>query len=392
MAFASWLRSLNRHSQYFRAKRKSRRAAHRKSATGKLCVEKLEHRTLLSPYIVTTTADSGPGSLRDAITQCNLDTSHSLYTSPTDPTRDEIDFNITAASDTGGGYDPVTGVATIRPTAVPITRMDGPPTGLPEISNPVIINGYSQPRASRNTLVDDDNALLKIELEGSAAGEKGVGLVVGAGNSAVQGLVINRFAAFGIWLDPDNNGNTVAGNFIGTDVTGTLALSNSTGPGFFANIGLTHNAAVFVNGSYNLIGGSDPWSRNLISGNRADGILVQRYNVPIPTGNRVQGNFIGTNVHGNEALGNGANDIYLHGGQETTIGGTSQGERNIIAAAGGNSDFAYNDAGVGIAVGGDYTIVQGNFVGTDVTGRHPLGNRSGGIGVGFADHCSAPRK
>src|SRR5205085_8910921 len=82
----------------------------------RLDLERLEDRTVLSaPYVVNTTADSGPGSLRDAINQINADTSHALYASPSNPSVDEIDFNITAASDTGGGYNAGTGVATITP-------------------------------------------------------------------------------------------------------------------------------------------------------------------------------------------------------------------------------------------------------------------------------------
>jgi hypothetical protein len=81
-------------------------------------VQALEDRMLLSAYLVTTTADTGPGSLRDAITQVNADTSHILYPSPSNSSVDEIDFNITAASDTGGGFNSATGVATITPPTV----------------------------------------------------------------------------------------------------------------------------------------------------------------------------------------------------------------------------------------------------------------------------------
>src|SRR5437868_14911437 len=85
----------------------------------RLDLERLEDRTVLSaPYVVNTTADSGPGSLRDAINQINADTSHALYASPSNPSVNEIDFNITAASDAAGGgtgYNATTGIATITP-------------------------------------------------------------------------------------------------------------------------------------------------------------------------------------------------------------------------------------------------------------------------------------
>jgi hypothetical protein len=141
----------------------------------RLFLEALEDRMLLSPYIVTTTADSGAASLRDAITQVNADTNHILYASPSNSNVDEIDFNITAASDTGGGYNATTGVATIAPL-----------TQLPIITNSVIINGYTQGHdpsytpaqeaqygASANTWTIGDNAVLKIVLDGSKAGAYG---------------------------------------------------------------------------------------------------------------------------------------------------------------------------------------------------------------------------
>src|SRR5262245_21697634 len=95
-------------TRYFRCPQRARRntrTGHGKLSrrTAKPRLEVLEDRTLPSAYVVTTTADFGPGSLRDAITQINADTSHTLYASAGNPSVDEIDFNITAASDTGGG-------------------------------------------------------------------------------------------------------------------------------------------------------------------------------------------------------------------------------------------------------------------------------------------------
>jgi hypothetical protein len=85
-----------------------RREARRRFVLRRPWLEVLEDRALLSAYVVTTTADCGPGSLRDAINQVNADTSHALYASPSNPAVDEIDFNITAGSDTGGGFNATT--------------------------------------------------------------------------------------------------------------------------------------------------------------------------------------------------------------------------------------------------------------------------------------------
>ncbi len=77
------------------------------------------------PGLVTNTNDSGPGSLRQAILDSN-----------SNPGPDTIDFNI-----------PGSGVHTISPTSA-----------LPTITDPVLIDGYSQPGSSPNTLLQGNNA------------------------------------------------------------------------------------------------------------------------------------------------------------------------------------------------------------------------------------------
>jgi len=99
----------------------------------------------------------------------------------------------------------------------------------PIISDPVTIDGYTQPGASANTLAVGNNAVLLIEINGSASPltgsflQAGLTTVASGGNSIIRGLVINRFAdprfvgIPGIALFGD--GNVIEGNFIGTDPT-----------------------------------------------------------------------------------------------------------------------------------------------------------------------------
>ena len=224
---------------------------------------------------------------------------------------------------------------TIQPTPVsdPIYGF----TGLPIITNPVIIDGYTQPGASPNSLTGGDNAVLKIELNGANAGaSSGVGLVLDAPNCTVEGLAINGFGAYGVWTLAD--GETISGNFIGTDVTGTTAVPNSTsttgqlyhpGPSFSPD---AQNGAVQVYGNNNVIGGTDPAARNVISGNDADGIVISGYGADgifndAVTGTDVMGNFIGTDATGTQPLGNASDGIGVYGNlttiQNTIIGGTT---------------------------------------------------------------------
>ena len=121
-------------------------------------------------FTVTNTNDSGAGSLRQAILDANAT-----------PAADTITFNIPGA-----------GVHTISPL-----------TKLPPITQPVTIDGYTQPGASPNTLAEGNDAVLLVELDGSnlpfvSAADAPSGLYVTASNVTIKGLVINRFLYVGI--------------------------------------------------------------------------------------------------------------------------------------------------------------------------------------------------
>ncbi len=113
-------------------------------------------------FVVTNTNDSGPGSLRQAMLNANLSNS---------PPADTIQFDI-----------PGTGPFTITPLSA-----------LPTITHPTIIDGYTQPGASPNTLAVGDNAVILIQLNGSSSGFSN-GIAIDAGGSTVRGLAITDFA------------------------------------------------------------------------------------------------------------------------------------------------------------------------------------------------------
>src|SRR5262249_24105084 len=150
-------------------------------------------------------------------------------------------------------------------------------------------------------------AFLAIELDGTNAVFQ-AGLTIVAGNSTVQGLVINRFGNEGILLIT-NGGNVIRGNFIGTDQTGTLDQGNTV-------------AGVTVLTSTNTTGGAAPADRNLISGNNFGGIAILDASA---TGNVIQGNFIGTDDTGTKALGKTGPGVRVFNGTNNTIGGTAPG-------------------------------------------------------------------
>jgi CSLREA domain-containing protein len=288
-----------------------------------------------------------------------------------------------------------------------------PSYGFDFIFDPVIIDGTTQPGFAGTPI---------IELDGSNAGPDAYGIVIYAGSSTVRGLVINRFALAGIDLDVNGN-NTIQGNYIGTDLTGTVDLGNGTngvaisqgsggnliggtaagdgnlisGNGEFgiiivdpgsnnniiqgnfigtdgtgaADLGNTSVGVVIGAGaSDNLVGGTEAGARNIISGNDSAGLHIDTIGT---TGNVVQGNYIGTDITGTLALGNVFEGIFLGGGtSNNVIGGVSPGAGNLIS---GNNGYGITIADVGTTG----NIVQGNYIGTDVTGTLPLGNSDNGV-------------
>ncbi len=268
---------------------------------------------------VSNTNDSGAGSLRQAILDANANAGP-----------DEIHFSIAGA-----------GVQTITPTSA-----------LPEITDALLIDGYTQPGASANTLSNGIDAVLLIELNGSNAGSTN-GLLILA-TSTVKGLVINRFGGDGIELSA--NDCVVQGNFIGTDTTGTASLPNT-------------DEGVDVRSTGNLIGGTAPAARNLISGNGEEGVDCNAGSA----NNTIQGNYIGTDVTGSNDLSN-RRAVELEESPGNLVGGTVPGARNVLS---GNVETGVQIEGVGSS----NNVVQGNFIGTDVTGLLRLGNFEEGIEV-----------
>jgi hypothetical protein len=101
----------------------------------RLLLEPLEDRRLLTTFMVTNTDDGGPGSLRSAMIDAE--------NTPNVGGPDRIEFNI-----------PGSGVHVIQPTTP-----SGQQQALPVIRDPVIIDGYTQPGASANTLAVGETSL-----------------------------------------------------------------------------------------------------------------------------------------------------------------------------------------------------------------------------------------
>jgi putative surface-exposed virulence protein len=252
---------------------------------------------------------------------------------------DSIHFNIPGCG----------GVCTIQPTiALPILTDDG-----------TTINGYSQPGTAEAS--DGTPATLLVEIDGTNVANQN-GFNIASGRNVIQGLVINHFGWIGVAIGGSTAvGNIISGNHIGTDASGSLGRGNGLG-GVFIAYGAQNNT----------IGGNTSAERNVISGNGAAGIAIESTGT---LSNTISANYIGVDANGTGDLGNTRNGIYIYGGaQANTVGGDTQGERNVIS---GNDRY-------GVRISGSNTTsntVCGNYIGPAVNGNASLGNANSGIEI-----------
>ncbi len=224
-----------------------------------------------------------------------------------------------------------------------------PGSALPTISQAVIIDGTTQSGYGTVPL---------IEIEGSGAGAT-PGLTITGGGSTVEAVAINSFTGIGISI-ASNGSNTIASSYIGTDITGTEDLGNTS-------------YGILVNGTAsNVIGGNGGSDGNVISGNGNHGVYVLGAGA---TGNRIEGNLIGLSATGLTTLTNDEDAINISNAPSNSVGGTTVNHRNVIAAASGTTAIDIS----GTTTTG--TVVEGNYIGTASDGTTKLTAGSFGIGI-----------
>jgi titin len=303
-------------------------------------VEPLEGRELLSTFTVTSNADSGPGTLRQAILNSNAN-----------PGTNTITFALK-------------GSATIMPTL-----------SLPTVKGPVVIDGTSQPGYAGHPLV---------VLDGSSAGNNNGAGAIGLnilGNVTVRGLDLEHWTGPGIETYTDANlyklPAVITGCYIGTDPTHTFTNGNYVGVEVVnggASIGGTASGAgnriTFNKTDGVLVGpgaGATTIVGNMISGNTQDGVLLQS------SFSTVQDNVLGTNLTGAFAVPNAIGVVIE--APSNLIGGTTTGVRNVIS---GNSNYGLEIfsafAGRSPPSG---NLIEGNYIGTNAAGSAAVPNLDG---------------
>src|SRR5581483_6643106 len=321
-------------------------------------------------FPVTSTADSGAGSLRQAI----------------------LDANAAAGSDTIAFAIPGAQMHTITLTS----------GALPAITDSVVIDGKSQPGYSGSPLIRLDNGtanpltgldlmagssqVLALAITGFNVGIRsangggnliasswiglssaanavpngtGVSIASGSSGNTIGGTSVsarnvisgNTNGVVGLFGSA-TTGNLVEGDYVGTDPAGSGALANGTG--------------VLVSGAAgNTIGGTIGGTRNVISGNTS-GVQLTGAGT---TGNVVAGNYVGANASAGAALPNVTGVRIDAGANANTIGGTTSSARNVISG---------NSTGVRLgAVGTTGNVVEGDYIGTNGAGTAALANGTG---------------
>lgn len=279
-------------------------------------------------FAVDTTADSGAGSLRQAILDAN-----------TTPGADTITFAIG------------TGAQTISPASA-----------LPLILEAVELDGASQPGFSGMPL---------IRIDGASAGAGVSGLVARAMGITIRSLSVTGFTWNGIEVGPEVSGVTIVGCHVGVLPDGVTPAGNG-GDGIRVS---------WSDGT--VIGGGLATERNVVSANGRSGIALESTGFPPVNGGRgatgsgglVLGNHIGTDVTGTVDLGNNDHGVQIDDGFDIQVGSSTAG--NLIS---GNR----LDGVIGNAVEGTSSslLVVGNRIGTNAAGSAAIPN--GGAGIYFA--------
>ncbi len=312
-------------------------------------IEPLEGRQLLTTFYVNNAADSGIGTLRQAI--INSDSTAATPSSP-----NVISFN---------------GLANLAQIELQ--------SQLPTITEPVIIDGTTELSYNGNKPF--------VQLIGNYAGSSALGLDIAASGTQVKALAIDGFNAGGVLINDASN-VVLDHDYVGLDPNANASGSDAYGnPIYEGNgvYGVTINSDIYGSST------GDVLSNDIVSANLYNGIILSGTST---THNVVSGTIIGSdntgaavvddpgNRLGNGQAGGGGSGVVINqGASYNTIGGTTAAARDVIL---GNKSY-----GVYITDGNTtHNVVEGDAIGTDITGLHGVdgagesyGNGSSGVAI-----------
>ncbi len=270
------------------------------------------------PIVVGNTNDSGAGSLRQAILDANLE-----------PNPNVIEFNLPIADPNYNATEDYWKITLL--SSLPITQ-------------PLIINGYSQAGATPNTNPFGEawNGILKIQISGENIGGDVLRSI--SPNTHIKGLnFVSSIRA--VRFDATATDSSVGGCLIGTSIDGTVAAGNQIG--------------IFLQTMNHTIGGWNDEDRNVISGN-GEGIRLD-----VATNNKIIGNYIGTDIYGTTEIPNNTG-VYVFWANNSEI------TQNLISGNSTSGIYLDNSSLINISQ---------NRIGTDGSGYWVVPNLQYGIVV-----------
>lgn len=272
-------------------------------------------------YTVTSTANTGVGSLHEAINNANANTGI-----------DTIKFNLAGSS----------------PHTISLT------TNLPNITEGVVIDGTTQTGTVIGSLIDGVAHALQVEIVDGGSVAQAFNIAANVNDVTIRGLGIGGFNNYGIYFSTNANSILVEACVVGTNINGTTANGNGSN---------SNHAGIYFADSDNSV------VRNcLVSGNVGDGIAFRGAS----DNNHVYANLCGLDMTGTVAIQNTQHGVFFRdSGSNNIIGGTTAVERNVLS--GGKWGFHF--------WAGDHNRGENNYVGTDITGTKPIGNSEAGVEV-----------
>ncbi len=225
-------------------------------------------------------------------------------------------------------------------------------------SNGILIDGAANPAATQATIKSNFIGVDVTAAKAIANGGSGI-LITNAsaniigGTTVGDGNIISGNRQIGVDISGSaGGGNSIIGNFIGTDATGNSAVGNG---GYGIHIQTSKN---------NIIGGSATQSGNIISGNGFCGIFITA------DSNAVQGNLIGTDKTGGKSIPNKGHGVHLLKANNNLIGGGSTATANTIAGNAMCGIFGLHS---------DSNALSGNYIGVSSVGDAGVPNGLHGI-------------
>ncbi len=206
--------------------------------------------------------------------------------------------------------------------------------------------------SSPNSFVQNNR--IGTDITGSfVIGNQGHLLIASDSVSIVNNLISgNETSTATVWIQ-NATGGIIEGNKFGTDITGNMLFGNLA-------------RGITIENSSNIsIGSPSSDFRQVFAGNGTAILLKTCDNITL------QGNAIGTDIAGIQDFGNDTHGLVIDNSTNILVGGSMEGEGNLISANGSN--------GVVITDNSSEVYIEGNKIGTDITGKENFGNGREGI-------------